>query len=134
MSTPTLDELLATGQLAVEPKATLDLPGRQVLSVLRVELAPGAVEPRHTPWARRPRWKGAHRSVPVAGPKGATTRPGRSSRLTYPRASPSPRPRRSATHAAAPNSASRRSGTSTPPRSVTATLESKCLSSLARPS
>jgi len=48
MWTLTLDELLATGQLAVEPKATLDLPGHQVLSIVRVELAPGAVEPRHT--------------------------------------------------------------------------------------
>jgi len=27
MSTSSLDELLAAGQLAVEPKATLDLPG-----------------------------------------------------------------------------------------------------------
>jgi quercetin dioxygenase-like cupin family protein len=48
MSAPTLDELLAAGQLVVKPKATLDLPGHQVLSLLRVELAPGAVEPRHT--------------------------------------------------------------------------------------
>jgi quercetin dioxygenase-like cupin family protein len=46
--TATLDELLATGQLIVEPKTNLELPGDQVLTLLRVELAPGAVEPQHT--------------------------------------------------------------------------------------
>ena len=48
MSTATLDELLVTRRLIVEPKASLDLPGGQVLTVLRVELAPGTVEPPHT--------------------------------------------------------------------------------------
>ena len=48
MTTATLDELLAAGQLIVEPKASLDIPGDQLLTVLRVELAPGAVEPPHT--------------------------------------------------------------------------------------
>jgi quercetin dioxygenase-like cupin family protein len=48
MSTPTLDQLLAAGQLVVEPKASLDLPSHQVLTVLRVEIAPHTVEPPHT--------------------------------------------------------------------------------------
>jgi quercetin dioxygenase-like cupin family protein len=48
MTTATLDELLAAGQLIVEPQASLDIPGDQLLTVLRVELAPGAVEPHHT--------------------------------------------------------------------------------------
>ena len=48
MTTATLDELLPAGQLIVEPKTSLDLPGDQVLTVLRVELAPGVVEPHHT--------------------------------------------------------------------------------------
>ena len=48
MSTATLDELLATRRLIVEPKTSMTLPGDQVLTVLRVELAPGTVEPRHT--------------------------------------------------------------------------------------
>ena len=48
MSTETLDELLVTRRLIVEPKASMDLPGGQVLTVLCVELAPGTVEPPHT--------------------------------------------------------------------------------------
>jgi quercetin dioxygenase-like cupin family protein len=48
LSTETLDELLVTCRLIVEPKASMELPGGQVLTVLRVELTPGTVEPHHT--------------------------------------------------------------------------------------
>ena len=48
MSTATRDELLVTRRLIVEPKTSMDLPGGQVLTALRVELAPGTVEPPHT--------------------------------------------------------------------------------------
>jgi quercetin dioxygenase-like cupin family protein len=44
----TLDEMMAAGDLTVVPEASLPLRGGQVLSVLRVHLAPGMVEPRHT--------------------------------------------------------------------------------------
>ena len=47
-TTRTLDGLVAAGDLTVVPEASLPLRGGQELSVLRVELAPGVAEPRHT--------------------------------------------------------------------------------------
>jgi quercetin dioxygenase-like cupin family protein len=46
--TTTLDQLIAAGDLTVVPEASLPLRGGQVLSVLRVTLAPGIAEPPHT--------------------------------------------------------------------------------------
>jgi quercetin dioxygenase-like cupin family protein len=47
-TTTTLDQLIAAGDLTVVPEASLPLRGGQVLSILRVTLAPGIAEPRHT--------------------------------------------------------------------------------------
>ena len=44
----TLEQLVAAGDLTVAPEGALPLRGGQELSVLRVELAPGVAEPRHT--------------------------------------------------------------------------------------
>lgn len=46
--TTNLDQLIAAGDLTVVPEASLPLRGGQVLSILRVTLAPGIAEPRHT--------------------------------------------------------------------------------------
>jgi quercetin dioxygenase-like cupin family protein len=46
--TTTLDQLIAAGDLTLVPEASLPLRGGQVLSVLRVTLAPGIAEPPHT--------------------------------------------------------------------------------------
>jgi len=46
--TRTLDELMAAGNLTVVPEASLPLRAGQALSMLRVHLAPGTTEPRHT--------------------------------------------------------------------------------------
>ena len=46
--TTTLDQLIAAGDLTVVPEASMPLRGGQMLSILRVTLAPGVVEPRHT--------------------------------------------------------------------------------------
>ena len=43
-----IDDLIATGRLTLEPNATVDLRGGQVLTLLQIRLAAGVAEPRHT--------------------------------------------------------------------------------------
>jgi hypothetical protein len=95
MSTPTLDQLFAAGQLVVEPKASLDLPSHQVLTVLRVEIAPHTVEP----------------PTPTPAPRSSTVSPAtdRSSSTTVsggpsPKATPSSSSAGASSHCATPAS------------------------------
>ena len=48
MMTRSVDDLIKHGQLRIEEKARVDLVAGQQLSLVRVEMAAGVVEPAHT--------------------------------------------------------------------------------------